>query len=138
MNIEDVAAEIGDKADTITGLRVFRYVPDKVPTRAFVVGLPDDVTYDETFGRGSDALTFPAWVLLDKIHDRSSYVEMVRYLNGSGPSSIKAAVDSKRLTNEYTSCDTVRVRSAETGFFDWGAATMIGAQFSIIVTGSGS
>lgn len=138
MNVEDVAAEIGDKADTIDGLRVFRFPPDNVPNAAFVVGLPEDITFDETYGRGSDAMTFPAWVLFEKTNDRAAYRQLARHLNGSGAYSIKAAVDSKRLTNEYTSCDTVTIRSAETGFYDWGGTTRMGAQFTIIVTGSGS
>lgn len=138
MNVEDVAAEIGDKADTITGLRVFRFPPDKVPNRSFVVGLPDDITFDETYGRGSDAMTFPAWVLLEKTNDRAAFAQLAKHLNGSGLDSIKAAVDSKRITNEYTSCDTVTVRSAETGFYTWGGVEMMGAQFTITVTGSGS
>lgn len=138
MDVKAVMAEIGTKLATISGLRVFPFTVDSVPPPGAVVGLPDDITFDETYGRGSDALTLPVWVLVAAIDDRASHAELAAYLAGSGSKSVKAAVDSKRLTNQYASCGTVTVTTATTGAFTSGGVDLLGAEFTVTVTGSGS
>lgn len=138
MNIEDVMSEIGEKLETIPQLRVFPYWADKIAPPAAIVGLPEDIKYDETYGRGSDAVTVPVWLLVSRASDRASNAQLAAYLSGSGTRSVKAAVDSKRLTNEYASCDTVTVVTAKTGTYTSSGVSLLGAEFSVQVTGSGS
>jgi len=137
MDLGDVMAEIGQKLDTITGLRVYPYNADKVNPPAAIVGLPQTITFDLTYGRGSDEMTLPVFLLVARINDRSSHAELADYLNGSGSKSVKAAVDSSG-TNEYTSCDTVTVQMAEPDSYTSAGTDMLGAEFTVKITGSGS
>jgi hypothetical protein len=137
MNVQEVMDEIGAKLDTITGLRVFAYAPDDVPVPAAIVGLPEDIQFDQTYGRGSDEMDVPVWVLVAVNADRSSSKELAAYLNGSGSKSVKTKLDSK-ANNTYTKCDTVRVTRAETGPIPYAGAIYLGAEFTVHITGSGS
>lgn len=137
MDVKAVRDEIGQKLGAIAGLRVYAYVPDKVPPPGAVVGMPDGIEFDQTYGRGSDEMTIPLWVVVARIDARAGDVALVPYLNGSGAKSIKAAVDST-TTNTYTSCDTVTVTTAAVGGYTWGGVEMLGAEFTVRVSGSGA
>jgi hypothetical protein len=137
VNVKAVMDEIAAKLGAISGLRAFGYPVAKLPLPGAVVGLPDGITFDETYGRGSDALTFPAWVMVARTDDRAAAVELLPYLNGSGAKSVKAAVDST-TTNTYTACDTVTVTTATTGAYLYNGVDTLGAEFTVTVTGSGS
>lgn len=137
MDVKAVMAEIATKLDTITGLRAFGYPPGKLPLPGGFVTPPDDVTYDETYGRGSDAMTIPVFVLVARGDERAAVLELVPYLSGSGSKSVKAAVDSTNA-NAYTSCDTVTVTRATCGAYIYNAVDTLGVEFTVQVTGSGS
>lgn len=137
MNVQEVLDELATKLDTIVGLRVFAYAPDDVPVPAAIVGMPEDIQFDQTYGRGSDEMTLPVWVLVALIADRASSKELAAYLNGSGTKSVKTKLDSK-ANNTYTKCDTVRVTTAETGPIDYAGVRYFGAEFTVHITGSGS
>lgn len=79
---------LGVRLQTIDGLRVYDYPPDSVAVPAGIVGLPDTVRYDETYGRGSDSAIFPVHVLVSKVSDRASRDAVSSYL-----AAVKAAVD---------------------------------------------
>ncbi len=138
MNVKGILDEIAGKLDGIDGLRAFGYPVARLPLPGAVVGLPDDITFDAAYGRGSDELTLPVWVMVARGDERAAAEELAPYLNGVGAKSVKAAVDSKRLTNEYTSCGTVTVTRATTGAFTYNGVDTYGAEFTVIVTGSGS
>lgn len=137
MDVKAVMAEMATKLDTISGLRAFGYPPGKLPLPGGFVAPPDDVTYDETYGRGSDAMTFPLFVLVARADDRAAVLELVPYLSGSGAKSVKSAVDSTKA-NPYTACDTVTVTRAATGAYTYNGVDTYGAEFTVQVTGSGS
>lgn len=137
MNVQAVMEEIGSKLDTIVGLRVFPYNVGKLPPPGAIVGLPDDIEFDKTYGRGVDAMTFPLWVMVAQASDRAANHQLTAYLSGSGPQSVKLAVNSSR-TNTYTSCHTVIATRAETGTYRSGGVDLLGAEFQLDVTGSGA
>lgn len=138
MDVKAVMDEIGAKLETIDELRVYPYFADKVMPPGAVVGIPDDITYDESFQRGSDVLTLPVFLMVSRANDRAGSEQLAAYLAGSGARSVKAAVDSKRLTNEYTSCDTVRVQRAALGSMTSAGVDLLGVEFTVQITGSGS
>lgn len=137
MNVSEVRAEIGVKLGVITGLRVFPYTVKKVPPPGAIVGMPGVITYDQTYGRGSDRITLPLWVMVAHVDARSAEADLDAYMDGSGTRSVKAAVDSSN-TNPYSSCDTVTVTTAEPDFYTSGAVLLLGAEFTVDITGSGS
>lgn len=137
MDVQAVAEEIAGKAGAISGLRAFAYPVDKPPLPGAVVALPDDIDYDQTYGRGSDSMTFPLFVFVARTPERAAAKALAAYLSGSGSKSIKAAVDNT-TSNTYTSCDTVTVTRAVTGAYTYNAVEVYGAEFTIEVSGSGA
>jgi hypothetical protein len=139
MNINDVAAEIGATISAAdVGLRVLAWDADRVSVPGVVFALPMDYDYDQTYGRGSDEFTLPIIVLVGKSDARTARTHLGLYINGSGPKSLKAIVDSSK-TNTYVTCDTVRVRQAtDIGAYVAGAITYLGATLNTRITGRGA
>jgi hypothetical protein len=137
MNVSAVAAEIAAKLDAIEGLRAFGYPVGQLPFPGAIVGLPDEVRYDQTYGRGSDVMTFPVWVMVARSDERAAVLQLLPYLDGSGAQSVKAAVDSNG-GNEYTECDEVTVATAVPGTYTYNGVEAFGVEFTVNVCGSGS
>jgi hypothetical protein len=137
MNVKAVMDEVAAKLNTITGLRVFAYPAAKLPLPGGIVGLPEEIEFDQTYGRGSDASTFPVWVMVGRADDRAAAAQLQPYLNGSGAKSVKAKLDNT-TANTYTSCDTVTVTTATVGAFTYNGVDLLGAEFTVTVTGSGA
>lgn len=136
MIVKDVMDELSTKLDGIEGLRPYPYWVDSVSPPAALVALPDDVGFDETYGRGADRMRFPVLVLVGAVSDRASHAEVSAYMDGSGAKSVKATLDSSS-TNTYTSCDVVRVASAATDRYKSGGVTFLGVEFIVEVFGQG-
>jgi hypothetical protein len=134
MNLADVMDEIGAALSTIDDLRVYPYNADSVQPPAAVIGWPDQIEYDQTYGRGSDKITLPMWVVVDRQDQRTSRDRLAVYLDGAGDSSIKAAVDG----GTYTACDTVRIATASPVALTLGGVDYLGAAFDIEITGEGT
>lgn len=134
MNVADVMDQLGDALDTITGLRVFRYPPDSIVPPAGIVAYPESVQYAESYRRGMDRITVPIVVVVGKVSDRSSAVELAAYMSGSGSKSIKAVVDG----GTYTAMDSVTVMEAEVDVFTMGPVDYIAATFEVDVVGQGA
>lgn len=136
MNLADVMGEVGDALETIEDLkgRVFRYPSDNVAPPAAIVGLPDEITYDETYGRGSDRLSVPVFVLVSRADMRVAVETLAAYCDGSGFQSVKAAIDN----HDYTACDTVRVASATFDVVPVAGVEQLTVEFILDVFGSGA
>lgn len=134
MNLADAMDELGDALATISGLRVFPYWADRVQPPAAVVGWPDPLTYDATFGRGSDEVTLPITVLVGKVDARSARDQLAAYADGSGASSVKAVIEA----HEATSYDSARVTRAEFGVMPVAGTEYLAATFYVDLTGTGA
>lgn len=134
MNIATVMDELGAAIDLIPGLRVFPYWADKVTPPAAVVSWPSPLTFDATYSRGGDQCSFPLTVLVGKVNARTARDDLAKYLSGSGPDSIKQAVE----TFATSAWDSARVTQAEVAVITLSGAEYLGAEFTIDVIGSGS
>jgi len=137
MDVADVMEEMAEKLETVTGVEVYAYPPGKPDFPCMIVGLPDEITFDQTYGRGSDSMTFPVWVLVSLGDIDAATTKLVKYLAGGSGKSVKAALDSNN-TNEYTSCDTVTATTAVPGSYTYNGHEVLGAEFTVMITGSGS
>lgn len=139
MDVSTIRAALGDALRTIVSdpsLIVHDHVPDStVVPCAYVV--PDRVTFDSTFVRGMDEITFSLMLIVSRADDPSSQALMDGYLRGSGPASVKAAVEA-----DDTLAGTVHdVRVVEVGAYRWvqvGETRYLGAEFSVAVIGPGT
>lgn len=136
MNVKAVAEEMAGKLSGISGLRAFGYPVAQLPFPGGIVGLPDEITFDQTYGRGSDTMTFPVWVMVARSDDRAAALALLAYLDGSGSKSVKTALDSTN-TNTYTECDDVTVTTAVPGTYTYNGVEAFGAEFTVEVSGPG-
>ena len=136
MDLSAVMEEIGSKlSSTISGLRVFPYWAESIAPPAVVVGWPDPLTYDATFGRGSDEVEgVPVIVLVSKADMRSATAQLAAYANGSGPRSVKAAIEG----SAGTSYDSARVARAEFGVITVASTEYLAATFFVDLIGQGA
>lgn len=135
MNIAGVMDELGAALETIGGLQVFPYWADRVTPPAAVVGWPDSYSFDATYGRGSDRITVPVTVLVGRVTAATSRDRLAAYADGSGPSSVKQAVDG-HASSAY---DTATVREVtEFATYTVAGVEYLGARFSVDIMGSGN
>jgi hypothetical protein len=133
VNLADVMDELAAQLDTITGLRVTAFPAAQVQVPAAVVGLPEDITFDLTYGRGVDQMNIPVFVLVGNVWDRTARDEIAAYVDGSGTSSIKAVLEA----GTYTAMSSVRVASATFETVSVAAVEYLAATFSVDVYGTG-
>lgn len=134
MNLYEVAEELGERLGAIDGLRVFPYTANRVEPPAAIVGVPDELEFDNTYVRGMDTVTFPVIVVVGKTSDRASHINLYQYANGSGDLSVKEALEA----GAPSSFDSVRVMSARFAVYTIAATDFLGAEFSVEVIGPGS
>ncbi|WP_146147531.1 hypothetical protein [Prauserella shujinwangii] len=134
MDIGNVMDDLGAALETISGLRVFPYWAERVTPPAASVGFPEPYNFDATYQRGSDTATFPVTLVVGKVDARTSRDELSQYANGSGASSVKAAIDN----HTATAYDVATVSSASFEVVTIAGVEYLAAIFQIDVTGSGS
>ena len=135
MNLDDVAAELATALKTIDGLRVPDWGVQKVSPPFALIPLPEQVTYDATYGRGSDRIEdWPVMVLVANPTQPQARRAVAEYAAGSGTKSVKAAVEA----HTYTACDSVTVESAEFDVVSYAGTDYLAAMFHLDITGKGA
>ncbi len=137
MDLATVMDQLGAAAETIDGLRSHPYYFPRVVPPAAVVAWPESYDFDSTMGRGSDQVVIPVTVIVGLADSRSARDQLAAYCHGSGPSSVKRAVESY-LPIPAATWDSVRVRDVEFGAVTIAAVSYLAATFSIEVTGKGA
>jgi len=148
VDIFAVRGAIADAARTVTmpagiaALTATGYATDAVTTPQFYVG-DYTITYDKTYARGEDEIEFTGAVLVSRSDDLSGQKTLDALLSGSGPSSLKAAIESARgAPGEYAlggladDLHVVRVQSYR--WYEVGGITYLGAELTIRVIGEGA
>lgn len=136
MHLEEISAEIGTALAGIAGMRVPAWGVESIEPPAALIALPDRMNYDETYGRGDDAIPdLPVVILIGAPEDRASRKKLAAYADGAGPTSVKQVLEAYA----WTTCDVVHVASVE---FDatavYAGTAYLAAIFHLDITGSGS
>jgi hypothetical protein len=133
MNLDTVMTEVATRLDTIADLRVFDHPVDEVQPPTAIVSLPQ-ISFDQTYGRGSDRYTMPVVLAVGRVSDRASRNNLAPYIAGSGAKSFKAVLEG------FTpiSFDTVRVQGVEFDVITWGTVEYLTATFLLDIMGSGA
>lgn len=134
MILSAVMDELAAELDTIGGLRVFAYPTDSVPAPAAVVGYPEKINFDETMGRGVDKATFPVFLLVGRVTDRSAKALLGAYCDGSGTKSVKAVLNAGA---PWVAMASVRVASIEFTVVTVAGIDYLTAVFTVDVYGTG-
>lgn len=134
MNAASVMDAVAARLDTIAGLRVSACPPGTITPPGAVVGYPTSIDYDETYGRGFDALALPVVVVIGRASDRAAVTQFGAYTAGSGATSIKAVLES----GTYTAFDSIRVTKAESDVYTLAGTDYIAAIFDCVIMGHGT
>lgn len=111
MILGDVMDEVGDRLDTIPGLRVYRYPADSVAPPAAVVTYPLEYRFDEAYTRGMDRMSLPVVVLVGKVSDRASRNRLSDLFDRSG--TRRYTIDNAgQLTKQTMAVDGTHTSSA--------------------------
>jgi hypothetical protein len=107
--MSDLRQGLAEALRTIPSLRVYELLPDNPNPPGVAISL-DRVVYDSVFARGCDEYEFTVHLFVARGDDRSAQVRIEDYVAGSGPSSIKAAIENDPTLGGVA--QTVRVSEA--------------------------
>ena len=122
MSLLTLRQGIATNLATISGLRTSWFVPDN-PSPPIAIVVPDRVDYDVSMARGSDTFTFQVLVIAGRINERSAQSTLDAYLDSTGSTSIKAAIESDKTLGG--SAHSARV----TGWSGYGPLAIGDAQY---------
>lgn len=131
MILNDVLDALAGAVDTIAGLRVYAYPADAIQPPAAIVGLPE-TPFDITMG-GDDEWMVPVFVVVGKVSDRASRTALCEYVNPTGASSIKAAIEADKTLGG--ACDSVSVTRAEFSTITVAGTEYLAAEITADVVG---
>lgn len=95
MTLTAIRQGIAANLSTISGLRTSWFVPDN-PSPPIAIVVPDRVDYDVSFARGSDTFYVNVLLIGGRINERSAQTSLDAFLDSTGSSSVKAAIESDK------------------------------------------
>ena len=97
-SLSDIRTGLANRIATISGLRTAATIPDQVnPPIAIVI--PERLTYDDAFNRGLVTYSFLVQVIVGKVSERTSQNKIDGFINPTGTTSIKAAIEGDKTLN---------------------------------------
>lgn len=132
IQISKVRDALGRNIETISGIRIYDTIPDVVVPPCAVVGQLD-FTFDVNNARGLDSASVDVYVIVQRISERAGQDKLDELLAGTGPKSIKTAIESDRTLGGLV--DTLRVISAESGTYQTGDQTFLSYRYNLTVWG---
>lgn len=121
---------------TITGMRVFDYVPDStnIPTNnAFAIVGQLSMNYDYTLNRGFDSATCQIIVVVGRMSEKDGQSRLDGLLESSGTTSIKTAIEADKTLSGAV--QTLRVVSASPGTITSANIDYLSYQYSVELIG---
>lgn len=135
MNLADLMDEVASVLDEITGLRVTAFPPATLSPPAGYVTYPEEVSFDETYGRGTDRISGLKFALLSgKVTDRSARDVVCAWAAGTGEKSVKQLMEAHR----WASCDDLTVESCSFDVETIAGVDYLAVVFSANAYGSGT
>jgi hypothetical protein len=133
-SVAAIRAALGARCETV-GLRQVRGFDKATPPAAFVA--LNTITFDTTFGRGHDELVFVVRAIVSRADDRAAQDRLDAYLDGSGSSSLKAALETDKTLGGLV--DTLHVSGVDNyGVYEVAGIAYVGAEFAVTVHAPGS
>lgn len=135
MDLNALSLEITGVLDTIAGLRVTQQPPESLTPPATWLEYPQEVNFDETYGRGMDRI--PDWevfAVVGKVTSRSGRQSVYEYASATGAKSLKAVLEA----HTWAACDVLRVSSVEFGYTTVAGIDYVSAKFHLDIAGQGT
>jgi hypothetical protein len=133
-NISELRSGIKTNLSTITGLRVSDTIPDQINPPQAILSLTS-IDYNKAMHRGATLYTFTLTVMVARQSERSGQAKLDSYVQSTGTSSIRNAVEIDRtLGGVAFDCTCPQVTSY--GVTTIGDINYITGEFEIIVYAS--
>ena len=132
LNIGPIREALGTNLQTITGLRIYDQLPDVIVPPCAVVGQLD-FTFDIDNARGLDQASTDIFVIVQRFSERTGQAKLDALLAGTGPGSIKTALESDRSLGGLV--NTLRVISADAGTYQSGEQTFLSYRYNLTIWG---
>jgi len=132
LNIGPIRDALGTNLQTITGLRIYDTIPDVVIPPCAIVGQLD-FTFDIDNARGLDQASTDIFVIVQRFSERTGQAKLDALLAGTGPGSIKTALESDRSLGGLV--NTLRVISADAGTYSSGDQTFLSYRYNLTIWG---
>ena len=132
LNIGPIREALGTNLQTITGLRIYDQLPDVIVPPCAVVGQLD-FTFDIDNARGLDQASTDIFVIVQRFSERTGQAKLDALLAGTGPGSIKTALESDRSLGGLV--NTLRVISADAGTYSSGDQTFLSYLYNLTIWG---
>lgn len=124
--------ELGQALELVDGLHVAVVGEKPVPPAAYI-SYPESITYDATYGRGTDVMDLQAVVIVGQTKAKNTRRLLAAYCDGNDTGSLKTQLEAF----DYQTCDSVTVPSVDFDVIRLGAVDYMAALFAIHVVGSG-
>lgn len=108
MILNNILTEVGERLDTIEGLRVHKYEDDadEIQVPAALISLPPNVDYSKTYSRtGGVEMDIIITILVSLADARIRRKQLAGYADTQGPKSIKWVLE----TGTYSSFDSIAI-----------------------------
>ncbi|MYV64439.1 hypothetical protein GT043_00340 [Streptomyces sp. SID2131] len=117
------------------------HVPDAITAPHFFAA-EYSITYDKTMGRGLDEAELTCRVLVGRADDRAAQATLDGLLDGSGPSSLKAAIEAARgAPGQYAlgglAHDLRVTRMQGYRWYEHQGTQYVGAELTVLIIGKG-
>lgn len=134
--IASIRAGLAAAIATVPGIQAEAYVRDIANVPVAMVGGPDPIEYDKTYGRGHDDMTFPIILFSSRVSDVDSQTTIDAYLDPFGASSLKQAIEADPTLGGVV--EDLRVESTrEYGPQEVNGVTYLGAVLIVSVMSPG-
>jgi len=135
MKLNDAMDEVATALSAVTGLRITAHPVESIVPPAGAIGYPESIDYDQTYGRGTDQInSLPVACYVGKATSRAARNTAAAWADGTGPTSVKAAIER----HTYTSCDNVTVTRAEFSIESVAGVDYVQVLFLLDIIGGGS
>lgn len=133
-----VPAAVGTAIPELTCLP---YLPDAVPEPCFYAG-EVEIDFDRTYQRGMDEIELTCRLLVSRGDDLAGQARLDSYMAGSGPLSVKAALDAARGAPGQAAlgglADDIHLRRVQGHrLYQVGNVMYYGAEFIVRIIGRG-
>ena len=133
MGIEAIGVGLKTNIDTISGLRVYapNELPDTLNELPTCLILPGEAEYHADFDNDFDYM-LRAVIVIAKQDSPSAFNKILDYIEATGSSSVKAAVEADR-TLDGSAADVRVNRNLGIGALVWGGITYLSTEFEIAI-----
>jgi hypothetical protein len=118
----------------ITGISIYAFPVENLVPPAGYIFYPDEVVYDQTYGRGEDMMNDLGIILITSlVTDETARDLASKWSAGSGAESVKERMER----HTWASCDDLTINRCRFIGTTMGGVDYLALEFSATVTGSG-